>query len=194
MERRRQRAKLTLDETNRLIDACLAEADHSDAALAILVLVFCGVRSSEILNRQVRDVDAGGTRLNIPTAKSEAGKRAPALPEVIQAAVQLRCKGRSGDAPLIRGAGGARPARIWLWEALRLYCQRAGVPEVCPHALRGGWADIAYSAGELSHRVAAALGHSSARVTERHYVAPAVVADAKQARRLSRLKGSTDGK
>lgn len=63
---------------------------------------------------------------------------------------------------------------------------------MCPHALRGGWADIAYSAGELSHRVAAALGHSSPTITERHYAAPAVVADAKQARRLAGLKGGSD--
>ena len=48
-------------------------------------------------------------------------------------------------------------------------------------------------AGELSHRIAAALGHSSPTITERHYAAPAVVADAKQARRLERLKGGSDG-
>lgn len=147
---KRGKAKLTLDETNRLIDECLTDADTSDAALAILVCVFCGVRSSEILKRQVRDVDAGGTRLNIPETKSEAGKRAPAIPEVIQAAVQLRCKGRAGDAPLIRNVLGASPVGAWLWKALHVYCKRAGVPVVCPHALRGGWADIAYSAGELS--------------------------------------------
>lgn len=64
---------------------------------------------------------------------------------------------------------------------------------LCPHALRGGWADIAYGAGELSHRIAAALGHSSPTITERHYAAPAVVADAKQARILERLKGGSDG-
>lgn len=60
---------------------------------------------------------------------------------------------------------------------------------MCPHALRGGWADIAYSAGELSHRVAAALGHASSRTTERHYVGAAVLEDARQAQRLSVLKG-----
>ena len=190
---KRGKPKLTIDETNRLVEECLQDADTSDKALAILVLIFCGVRVSEVCRRQVRDVDAGGTRLNIPAAKTRAGERAPAIPDVIQAAVQLRCKGRPGNAPLLRNTLGGHPHGDWVRLGLKDYCSRAGVPFATPHALRGGWADIAYSAGELSHRVAAALGHSSARVTERHYVAPAVVADAKQARRIGRLKGSSDG-
>ena len=39
---------------------------------------------------------------------------------------------------------------------------------------------------------ASGTSHSSARVTERHYAAPGVVADAKQARRLAGLKGGSD--
>ncbi len=181
--------KLTIDETNKLIEACLVDVDSADGALAILVVIFCGVRSSEILKRQVRDIDAGGTRLNIVTAKTKAGVRAPKIPEVIQAAVQRRVVGRPTDAQLIVSSSGKRPTATWLEQCLKWYCGRAGVPVVCPHALRGGWADIAYSSGEAPDRVAAFLGHASAATTLKHYVGAGVADDAKQARRLRGLQG-----
>lgn len=190
---KRGKPQLTLDETNRLVEACLPEAMTSDGALAILVVIFCGVRSSEILQRVVRDVDAGGTRLLIPQAKTDAGKRAPELPAVIQAAVRARTRGRAGTEPLLRNALGVFPRSVWLIQNLKRYCQLAGVPVVCPHALRGGWASIAYSAGALSHTVAAALGHASPTVTEAHYARPEAVAGAKQAQRLKLLKGGRAG-
>ena len=163
------------------------------AGSPILVVIFCGVRSSEILQRVVRDVDAGGTRLLIPQAKTDAGKRAPELPAVIQPAVRARTRGRAGTEPLLRNALGVFPRSVWLLQNLKRYCQLAGVPVVCPHALRGGWASIAYSAGALSHTVAAALGHASPAVTEAHYARPEAVAGAKQAQRLKLLKGGRAG-
>lgn len=63
------------------------------------------------------------------------------------------------------------------------------MPIVCPHALRGGWATIAYGSGALSHAVAAALGHASPKITEAHYAKPEAVQDAKQARKLRVLQG-----
>lgn len=179
--------QLTVDETTKLSAVCLAHAMDDDGALAILVAILCGVRSSEILKRVVRDVDANGSRLLIQSAKTPRGKRAPLIPPTIQPAIAKRIRGRAPDAPLLRNAAGNRPNNIWLGKQLDRYCALAGVPRVVPHALRGGWASMAYSSGATSLAVAAALGHASPTVTEAHYATPESVADAKQAERLRNL-------
>lgn len=187
------KAQLTVDETTKLSAVCLAHAMEDDGALAILVAILCGVRSSEILRRVVRDVDANGTRLLIQSAKTPRGKRAPMIPPVIQPAIAKRTVGRASDAPLIRNSIGHRPSNIWMGQQLTKYCALAGVPRVVPHALRGGWASMAYSSGATSLAVAAALGHASPTVTEAHYATPESVADAKQIERLRNLLGKPPG-
>lgn len=185
----RGKPQLSDDETKKLIAVCLADALVHDGALAILVLIFTGIRSSEILKRVVRDIDGNGSKLLIRKTKNEGGKRAPAIPDVIQPAIRVRIQGRSGDAPLLHNEDGQGfPRGEWLNRHLAAYCKRAGVPRVVPHALRGGWATFAYDSGQLSHAVAAHLGHASPSMTEAHYVKPESVEGAKQARRLNHLK------
>lgn len=183
------RPQLTDDETKRLIATCLDDAMTSDAALAILVCIFTGVRKSEVTKRVVRDVDGGGTRLIITRAKTPRGNRAPKLPQVIQAAILARCEGRAVEAPLLQNGAGNHPQTGWLNRALRDYCERAGVPSIVPHALRGGFATFAYDSDVAADAVAAHLGHASSSMTEQHYAEPDAVAGAKQDRRLAVLIG-----
>lgn len=178
------KAQLTLDESNRLGAELLKEADTSDPALALLICLFCGVRTSEIQHRVVRDVDAQGTRLLIPSSKTPSGVRPVELPPVIQPAIALRVAGRAPGDSLLRCRTGSPARKTWLRFHLDRYCERAGVPRVVPHGLRGGWASVAYGTGALSHAVAAAMGHASATVTEAHYATHEAVTGAKQAERL----------
>lgn len=53
-----------------------------------------------------------------------------------------------------------------------------GVPQVCPHSLRGLNATLALEAGATSHHVAAALGHASFATTARHYADASTIANA----------------
>lgn len=46
---------------------------------------------------------------------------------------------------------------------------------VCPHGLRGLWATASGRSGALSQAVAAALGHGSFTMTQRHYVEPGTI-------------------
>lgn len=51
-------------------------------------------------------------------------------------------------------------------------CQKAGVPLVCAHSLRGLHATLALRQVVSTQAVASALGHASFAVTERHYADP----------------------
>jgi 7,8-dihydro-6-hydroxymethylpterin-pyrophosphokinase len=80
--------------------------------------------------------------------------------------------GRSGES-LIFGGDREQPYyHIWLWRQVKKYCERAALPRVCPHSLRGLHSSLAVAAGCTSGAVASALGHGSFAVTAKHYVDP----------------------
>jgi hypothetical protein len=57
-----------------------------------------GARSSEIVNREVRDLDRGGLILRILKAtKTRAGKRKPAVPDVLKPHLQWLAHGKRPD-------------------------------------------------------------------------------------------------
>lgn len=188
--------QLTLDEARRLRDACLAElaaeswpARAADGALAVALALLIGVRSGEITARVVRDIDDSGRVFRVPDSKTPAGRRGIEIPAELQPSIQARTAGRSALAPLIAAPANHKMPANWVREQLHRLCKAAGIPEVCPHALRGGWATIAYDAGALSHLVARALGHASPEITEAHYASRESVEGAKERRHLVALKG-----
>ena len=68
-------------------------------------------------------------------------------------------------------------------------CERAGVPVVTAHGLRGLHATLATEAGATSALVAAQLGHAGTAVTERHYTDRTAKESATTARVLRVLEG-----
>lgn len=186
---RRGKPQLTIDEARRLRDYC-EERLHEDGALAVLLALLCGLRCSEIVQRTVRDVDDGGKILRVIDSKTEAGKRPLELPEELLDAVAARCVARRpGDPLLPRVATVPGSARQWASREVKRYCAAAGVPVVCAHALRGQFASLAYEAAAMPHLVAAALGHTSSKMTERHYADPGAVQRGAQRARLGVLQG-----
>ena len=153
--------QLRIDEARRLAAKAFELAVGGDrGALAVLLALLCGLRASEIVNIVDRDVDAGGQLLWISAAKTRAGVRRLELPPAL------------GQLLL---AAGPRPfghRRWWVREQVHRLCKLAGVPLVTAHSLRGLHATLAVGAGQTSHAVAAALGHASFDVTQRHYLAP----------------------
>ena len=65
---------------------------------------------------------------------------------------------------------------------VRRLCALAGVPQVCPHSLRGLWATLAVESGQACEAVAAALGHGSFATTSKHYATPSSVHSAQSDR------------
>ncbi len=75
-----------------------------------------------------------------------------------------------------------------MYKRLRIYCKRAGIPNYCPHSLRGYHASTAISSGVSSDAVAKTLGHGSFEVTKRHYATPSSIQNAKALAVSERLK------
>jgi integrase len=166
--RKRGKPQLHVDESRKLIDACLAENSRESLAVALTLLL--GLRASEVAHRQVRDLDDSGRLLWIDKTKTEAGKRCLEVPEVLREHLLALAKDRPSASYLFGKGDLDRPTRFWLNHHTKRLCGVAKVPKLPPQSMRGTHATIATDAGSTSHVVAGALGHASTGVTKRHYI------------------------
>lgn len=170
--------QLRIDEARRLVKLLVEEAEKGqEGAIACFLQLLLGLRSGEVLGRLVRDLDDGGRVLWITRGKTKNARRRLEVPEAIRPFL-LRLVAGKGPDRLIFGAD--KPHfNAWLWKQLRKYCQRAELPNVCPHSLRGLHSTLALSAGSTPGVVAASLGHGSFGITEKHYVDPSALVNVK---------------
>lgn len=177
----RGKKQLRFEEAAKFISAGLALFDTRDdmLALASVTVLLLGCRAGELLHVRVRDLDCGGTRLWLAAqdggyaGKTRNAVRNADVPTVIQSRLHALTAGRSPDDYLFGRRQHSKPVvRQLLWTAVRRVCVAAAVPIVCVHSLRGLWATAGVRSGALSQAVAAALGHGSFTMTERHYVEP----------------------
>ncbi len=185
---KRGKPQLRVDEARVLLAHLLQAAEAGeDRALGLSLQILHGLRSGEVLRLRARDVDAQGTRLCVAM---EGGKteNATRTLQIRVAAVQsllLRQKaGRAAEAWLF--GDGRAVANDYLWDYLSRVCKQLGLPHVCPHALRGMHATFAIADGASADHVANVLGHGSAEITRRHYIAPGSEREA-QARNVASL-------
>lgn len=169
--RRRGKPQLRVDESRKLTALCL-ELGAKPEPVAVLAALLLGPRASEIVQRDVRDLDDNGSLLWIPDSKTEAGKRQLEIPWLLQPLLRELAKDRPGDAPLFLDRHGKRPTRWWLAYHCRALCGRAKVPTISPHGLRGTHSSLASRGGATGELVAAQLGHASPAITRRVYVRP----------------------
>lgn len=144
----------------------LLESLHSwrDRAIAGLML-FCGLRSAEVLALSVADVDIargwarvagkGGRERRVPVDTQVAGWIQTYLlaerPETTETALFVVAKGRNRGRPL--SAAGLRTI-------FRYHRDRAGVPAGHPHALRHSFGTALAEAGVDLAVIQALLGHA----------------------------------
>lgn len=172
--RRKGKPQLTEDESRRFLTVALERGGAGDSgAVAAATALLLGMRASEIADRIVRDLDGGGTKLNITSAKTQAGVRRLRLPAVLQPLFQKLARGKQ---PVDRLFGDVN--RHWVLRAVRRICKTAGVPTVPTHGLRGTHAKLAVEAGISGDVVAASLGHESFAITAAHYAGQDAVAGA----------------
>lgn len=189
----RGKLQLRIEEAHRFIDRALRRftEERRPLALASLVALYMGLRASEILKRQVRDLDAGGRILWVDFGKTRNARRHLKVPAAIRPYLRQLCEGKRSDEYIFGEREPYKPEwRQYLWAEVRLICRLAEVPIVCPHSLRGLYATLAVESGAVSDAVAASLGHGSFSMTERHYAEPASVMNARTARVASLLPGS----
>lgn len=166
---RRQHGKeqLTSDEACRWLDTALEMAADEPGAVAAALLLLCALRCGEVVERVVRDVDAGGKILRITSGKTRAAIRPVRIPLVIRPHVLELCQGK---APTDRLFG--QHWRDWPRHWVERICEKAKVPKVCAHSMRGLHATLSITAGMSPELVAACLGHESSATTLESYALP----------------------
>jgi integrase len=199
---RRSRGKPQLHgaEAQRFSDRALAFFRSGErgweAALGNLLVLWLGLRTGEVLSLEVRDVDPMPEGMWLWVAetdgKTDAAKRRLEVPEEIAELLEVQvdhalAKGSSWLFPAETSSG--RRSHTWLRRAAQKICDEAGVKYVPPHGLRGTQSTLALEAGASAHLVAQQLGHTSFKVTERHYLAPGAKERAQSQRALRVLAG-----
>lgn len=190
---------LKVDYSRQFVATALGEG--SDSGLACALLLVLGLRVSELAERRVADVNLEPVLLDVPKGKTKAARRTLRVPAPLDALLVAHTIGREPTEQLFKYT------RYALYHHVKRLCRLAGVPEVCPHGLRGSAASsVVESAGaailgaSLSETeregglsksggsvdavvqgIARQLGHESPAVTRAHYIAPGLEESARAA-------------
>lgn len=189
-EQPRQREAKVLD------DLLFTHARQGDeGALALLVQIYLGKRSKEILSLEVGDVEYTSGKYYVAVASRQgqgktknAKRRLELIPEVGEL-LWRHCSGRPNDERVFAANLPQRPASDWMNKRLKKFCREAGMQGYCPHSLRGLHSSLALDSGATTHQVAASMGHASFSTTAKHYADPAVVENARIRKVAQALRG-----
>lgn len=178
-KRKAGKPQLRLDEARVLCNVCESAAHAGDrGALVVALVLLTGFRAEEAADLEARDVDDDGQLLWVDDAKTEAGNRRMATPPGLIGILREAAKDGGSLWP--------KSDRHWVHRQTVKWCKRAGVSRVTPQGLRGTHSTLAQEHGATSLVVAAALGHTSHVITEKHYTAIGTTEQA-QARRAQRM-------
>lgn len=185
--------QLRLDEARQFLDTAFryyAEKKHP-LAIGAAVALMMGMRTGEILERQVRDLEDGARYLCIDRGKTHNAARRPEVPERLRSFLLALAHGRRSDEYLFGQSRRGKPRRRQLLYAMvKRLCKLAGIPLVCTHSLRGLFATLGVQSGAVTHAVAATLGHGSFAITQRHYAQADAVTNAQTSRVADMLGGN----
>jgi integrase len=165
------------------------KGDERPRVLAACLAFYLGMRASEITRRLVvRIVAEDGSIIELRQAKTRKGQRGlnvPAFLAPLLAALRKEAERRGGANAQILPF---RP--YWVTEQAHRFCDAAGVPRVCAHALRGTMSSLLASRGVPIDEIAGWLGHDEdAKTTTDHYVEPSAAQSAALERGLRVLHG-----
>ena len=175
----------TIGQAQKLESYLVAGAMANEGKLALLLQLYCGLRSGEVLALQVRDIEqiviAGEPAVSVcvERGKTKNARRAVRIPPRVATLLLSHIKGRPAQQRVFAADRPAPPKGPWLHKRLALYCEELGLPQYCPHSLRGLNATIALEGGATMEAVARVLGHSSPAVTAKHYAKPDSVLNAR---------------
>lgn len=171
----RGKGQLRQHELTKVRDLCVRAARdntigrkcaRNQGAVSTLIVLYCGLRCSEVIGLEPRDVDRVFTYVPAKQREnpSEARSKLPDdLAEVLRAHA-ARCVA-AGQAKMFPHD------RHWVRRQIRYWCKRADVPVITAHGLRGTHATVAAGGGATAEEIARQLNHSSTLITKRHYMA-----------------------
>ncbi|WP_342630150.1 tyrosine recombinase XerC [Nguyenibacter vanlangensis] len=150
-------------------------AQSRDAALFVL-LYGCGLRISEALDLDIRDLDRARVAGDTLLVRGKGGRErlVPVLPPVMRALADWRARHPAplDDAPLFVGVRGGRLQPAVAQRAMRAWREVAGLPEhATPHALRHSFATHLMKGGADLRVIQDLLGHASLSTTQRYTLA-----------------------
>jgi integrase len=181
--RRKGKPRLKKDSARALWALARERAQRGDeGAILTLMALAMGLRATEIVNRTVGDIDAGGTELIVDGAKTEAGNRTLMLPKELQPLVAKLAAGK-GPADILFGDRD----RHWAYREVVKLVADAKVERVTPYGLPGTASSIGQAAGMLGTVIAQSLGHESYETTRRYSTDPSAPANAQIARVIAAL-------
>lgn len=157
-------------------------------ALAVLVALYEGLRTSEVVGLEKRDL--GRRKLTYRKAKRRKGQIVLATVKV-PAELDGLLHERAATLPSLDSRLFPREAP-WVRRRTQAFCESAGVTVVCAQGLRGSHASTAVEAGATADDVARQLGHNHTAVTERHYIREDVACDASAERVAAELALEAD--
>lgn len=190
--------QLRQSEAEQLDRVLMVDAERgNEGALALLLQIYTGLRSGEILGLKVSDVEVvkartgQQTQVHVTRGKTKNARRCVKVYEGVAALLRRHCQGLAAGSRVFASRRAAQPAANWLYKRLKTYAKRMGFAELCPHSLRGLNATLALEGGATTDAVARSLGHGSFAITEKHYADPSAVVNARVARIAAAL-GSDD--
>jgi integrase len=190
------KSQLRLDEARKFLDVAFTyyEEKRNPLAIGAAVALLMGLRTSEVLHREVRDLEDGGRYLCIDRGKTFNAARRPEIPDRLRPFLLDLAQGKRPEELLFGMSRGGKPrCRQRLHAMVRRLCKLASVPIVCTHSLRGLFATLGVQSGAVTHAVAATLGHGTFAVTQRHYAQPDAVANVQTARVAALLSTEPSG-
>lgn len=144
--------------------------DERDRAI-MLLLLFSGLRVSEVIGLHVDDVDLDERMVHVRAGKGGHSRDVPVAPDFkgVHIRYLLSRPAYPGTELFVshdgyRGVRGVFSAN-GVRQMLRRRCRAAGLPEYNPHAFRHGFAMLFLNAGMALSAVSEAMGHTSEQTT-----------------------------
>ncbi len=155
---------LTEDEVRRLLSA--AEGNSRDYAI-ISLLVYSGLRVSELCNLRLEDVDLGERVIYVHSGKGDKD-RIVVISEKAAEAIESYLMSRSDDLEyLFSSRKSSRITRVQVFRIVKKYAELAGIRKnVTPHVLRHTLATTMLRRGVDIRYIQQFLGHSSVATTQ----------------------------
>lgn len=163
---------LTFEEVSALLDAPDAGSDEGVRDRAILAVLYAsGLRVSEVCSLNLHSIDDDVLRVKGKGGKERIVPIAKAAVDAVDAYLLKVRKDEqtSNDALFVRGRGGRRVDRHFVWHRVKHYAARAGiVKRVSPHTLRHSFATHLLENGADLRVIQEMLGHASIATTDRY--------------------------
>jgi site-specific recombinase XerD len=168
---------LTIEQAENLLAAPSTETLKGMRDRALLAaLIGCGLRRKEAVGLDLEHIQQRDGRWVIPDLVGKGRRiRTVPMPSWCRAAVEVWTAGAAiatGPVfrPMLKGGrvGAGRMTTQAAWDAVKLYGDRIGVPDLAPHDLRRTFAKLAHRDRAALEQIQLSLGHASIITTERY--------------------------